>query len=260
MIFPIDLITLSLALCAATAWLPGHGREVFANNRAIFNWTEHRYMAKDNRIPVVSVVIGGGHGTIETVHDAIECGTPAVIIEGSGRAADILARAYKKSMEESDDQSLQEYVDGMLNEEFPKEESKKSAVQLVMYCLQNKDHMNVLQLDSSDSAREIDELILQALRKVNKNSGVDMMQLKLALAWKRIDAAKSLPSKLVLDDLMVTAIQNDQADFVKLFMTVENGIHFCDFLTPDRIRDFYAKLENTENNMEDDQGALQDGF
>ena len=61
--------------------------------------------------------------------------------------------------------SLQEYVNGMLNDEFPKEQSKKSAVKLVMYCLQNKDHMNVLQLDSSDSAREIDELILQALRK-----------------------------------------------------------------------------------------------
>ena len=41
---------------------------------------------------------------------------------------------------------------------------------------------------------------------------------------------------------MVTAIQNDQADFVKLFMTVENGIRFCDFLTPKRICDFYAKV------------------
>ena len=29
----------------------------------------------------MSVVIGGGHGTIKTVHDAIECGTPVVIIE-----------------------------------------------------------------------------------------------------------------------------------------------------------------------------------
>ncbi|KAI0224947.1 Transient receptor potential cation channel subfamily M member 2 [Lamellibrachia satsuma] len=125
------------------------------------------YNISDNKIPVVSVVIGGGHGTIKTVHDAIKCGTPAVIIEGSGRAADILARAYKKSMEEYDDQSLQECVDGMVNEEFPKEKSNKSAVKLVMKCLQKKDHMNVLQLDSSDSAREIDELILQALRKAD---------------------------------------------------------------------------------------------
>ena len=40
MISLIDLATLSLALCAATAWIPGHRREVFANNRAIFSWTE----------------------------------------------------------------------------------------------------------------------------------------------------------------------------------------------------------------------------
>ena len=36
MISLIDLMTLTLALCAATAWLPGHGREVFANNWAKF--------------------------------------------------------------------------------------------------------------------------------------------------------------------------------------------------------------------------------
>ena len=61
--------------------------------------------------------------------------------------------------------SLQKYVEGMLKKAFRKEELKESAVPLVMNCLQKKDHMNVLQLDSSDSAREIDELILQALRK-----------------------------------------------------------------------------------------------
>ena len=36
MISLIDLITLSLALCAATAWLTGHGRKVFANNQVDF--------------------------------------------------------------------------------------------------------------------------------------------------------------------------------------------------------------------------------
>ncbi|KAI0230691.1 Transient receptor potential cation channel subfamily M member 6 [Lamellibrachia satsuma] len=147
-------------------------------------------MSRSDKIPVVSVLMGGGHGTIKIVHDAIKCGTPVVIIEGSGHAADILARAYKKSMEESDDGSLQEYVKGMLKKAFPVEESEESAVKLVMNCLQKKDHMNVLQLDS---VKEIDELILQALLKVNKNSAIDtMMQLKLALAWNCIDAAKNL--------------------------------------------------------------------
>ena len=65
MISLIDLITLSLALCAATAWLPGHGQEVFANNRAIFSWTEICYTASNNRefvIPVFVICVNAYNG------------------------------------------------------------------------------------------------------------------------------------------------------------------------------------------------------
>ena len=45
------------------------------------------------------------------------------------------------------------------------EKKKESVVDSLMACLEKKDHMNILQLDSSDSAMEIDEIILQALLK-----------------------------------------------------------------------------------------------
>ena len=45
------------------------------------------------------------------------------------------------------------------------ESKKKSVVDSLMTCLEKKDHMNVFQLGSSDSAMEIDEIILQALLK-----------------------------------------------------------------------------------------------
>ena len=45
------------------------------------------------------------------------------------------------------------------------ETKKKSVVDSLMTCLEKKDHMNVFQLGSSDSAMEIDEIILQALQK-----------------------------------------------------------------------------------------------
>lgn len=51
-------------------------------------------------VPVVCVVLEGGPGTLETVKSAIQNGTPSVIVEGSGRAADILAYAYNNSKEE----------------------------------------------------------------------------------------------------------------------------------------------------------------
>lgn len=51
-------------------------------------------------MPAVCLVLEGGPGTLETVKSAIQSGTPAVIVEGSGRAADILAFAYNNSREE----------------------------------------------------------------------------------------------------------------------------------------------------------------
>ena len=50
-------------------------------------------------VPVVCVVVEGGPGTLETVMRALQSGTPAVIVEGSGRAADVLAYAYWNSHE-----------------------------------------------------------------------------------------------------------------------------------------------------------------
>lgn len=47
-------------------------------------------------IPAVCIVLEGGPGTLKTVHSAIKCGTPCVVIKDSGRAADILAHAYSR--------------------------------------------------------------------------------------------------------------------------------------------------------------------
>ena len=51
-------------------------------------------------MPAVCLVLEGGPGTLETVKSAIQSGTPAVIVDGSGRAADILAYTYNNSREE----------------------------------------------------------------------------------------------------------------------------------------------------------------
>ena len=51
-------------------------------------------------VPIVLLVLEGGIGTLETVREAIQRNTPAVIVKGSGRAADILAYAYQNAKEE----------------------------------------------------------------------------------------------------------------------------------------------------------------
>merc|ERR1712150_430678 len=101
----------------------------------------------------------------------------------------------------------------------------------VRECLEKRDHMTVFRLDGADSAKDIDLAILQALLKVNKSSPID--QLKLALAWNRIDVARSEiftddekwePGSL--DDVMYTAILDNKVEFIKLFL--ENGASLRD--------------------------------
>ena len=46
-------------------------------------------------VPVITLLLEGGTDSIYKVKDGLENGQPCVIIEGSGRAADILAYGYR---------------------------------------------------------------------------------------------------------------------------------------------------------------------
>ncbi len=52
-------------------------------------------------MPIVLLVLEGGENTMATAAAAINSGTPVVVIQGSGRCADIIADAYSmtKSIE-----------------------------------------------------------------------------------------------------------------------------------------------------------------
>ncbi len=45
-------------------------------------------------VPVVLLVLEGGENTMATAAEAIKKGTPVVVIQGSGRCADLIAGAY----------------------------------------------------------------------------------------------------------------------------------------------------------------------
>ena len=46
-------------------------------------------------VPVVLLMLEGGENTLATAAEAIESNTPVVVIQGSGRCADLIAYAYK---------------------------------------------------------------------------------------------------------------------------------------------------------------------
>jgi len=49
-------------------------------------------------VPVVVLVIEGGHMTLNTAYQAIKTETPVLVMAGSGRAADFIAAAYENPL------------------------------------------------------------------------------------------------------------------------------------------------------------------
>lgn len=52
-------------------------------------------------IPIVTLLLEGGRDAIRIIKDRLKEGISAVIIEGSGRAADIIAYAYRNATKNS---------------------------------------------------------------------------------------------------------------------------------------------------------------
>ncbi|CAL1535907.1 unnamed protein product [Lymnaea stagnalis] len=196
------------------------------------------------KIPVVLVVVEGGPGTMETVQKSLEKGTPAVIVKGSGRAADFLAYAYEEAMKSCYRNNKLTYTDDFdkkieeqVKKAFEKAKEQISVVNIVKKCLEKHNLISVFDLEKSESVKDIDREILCALLKANKSDCKS--QLNLALAWNRCDIARqqiftSENRKKLKDQLgdlheeMFTALVQDKTDFVQLFL--DNGVDIKKFL------------------------------
>jgi len=50
------------------------------------------------KVPVVVLVLEGGHNTLNTAYHAIKTETPVLVLAGSGRAADFIAAAIENRL------------------------------------------------------------------------------------------------------------------------------------------------------------------
>ncbi|XP_078332506.1 transient receptor potential cation channel subfamily M member-like 2 isoform X3 [Crassostrea virginica] len=223
-------------------------------------------------VPVVLLVLEGGPGTLETAHQAVANNTPIVIVQGSGRAADILAYAYQNSTGEEIGATDQEgktkkitqtifeaSVEAEIRNQVEENFGKKNLVshcEMVKETLKNRDLVTVFEfsIGSRGSSKDIDRAILQALLRANKDQIFD--QLKLALAWNRIDIAKSeiftddrFIQPNMLFEIMQSALILNRVSFVELLM--DNGVNLKDFLTLKRLLKLYnhRDLIDSSSNM-----------
>uniref|UniRef100_A0A8C4KPN2 Transient receptor potential cation channel subfamily M member 3 n=1 Tax=Dromaius novaehollandiae TaxID=8790 RepID=A0A8C4KPN2_DRONO len=196
-------------------------------------------------VPVVGLIVEGGPNVISIVLECLreEPPLPVVICDGSGRASDILSFAHKYSEEGGIiSESLRDQLIVTIQKTF--NYSRNQAHQLfviLMECMKKKELITVFRM-GSEGQQDIEMSILTALLKGTNASASD--QLSLALAWNRVDIARSQIFVFghhwpvnSLEQAMLDALVLDRVDFVKLL--IENGVNMQRFLTIPRLEELY---------------------
>ncbi|CAB4001045.1 transient receptor potential cation channel subfamily M member 2-like, partial [Paramuricea clavata] len=215
--------------------------------------TESKSSTGSIEVPVVMLVLEGGPGTVKTMTEAIKKKIPAVVIDGSGRAADVVAFAYKHTIPNTKngknihviDPDYKELVEAKVVEVFG-ERNLENVYSMIEDVLEDEKMVTVYRLDEGgNTSRDIDLAILKALLKASRSS--PLAQLNLALAWNRVDVAESdiftENIRFKSEDLhnpMLTALLDEKADFVRLFL--ENGLSMMEFLTVERLCVLYRSV------------------
>ncbi|XP_056268534.1 transient receptor potential cation channel subfamily M member 5 isoform X2 [Pseudoliparis swirei] len=194
-------------------------------------------------IPVLCLLVHGEPRILERMHKGIGNSTPWLILAGSGGVADMLVTLMNKGCWDA------EAVHELLLDTFPNEHHGTDVSNWVKLIKKILDHVHLLTVhDPEQESTELDTVILKALVKACKSQSQEAQdfldELKLAVAWNRVDIAKSdifngdVDWKACdLEEVMMDALINDKPDFVRLF--VDNGVNLAEFLTYGRLQELY---------------------
>ncbi|XP_051741445.1 transient receptor potential cation channel subfamily M member 4a isoform X2 [Ctenopharyngodon idella] len=223
-------------------------------------------------IPVLCVLIAGDATMLERVDLSLKNTTPWLVLAGSGSAADLIAGILKDlstplsppvspTLPTADEESsksasveLRDRVRERIKKHFPSETELEKLVDQGLSIYHNRDLITVFRGDK-EGPDDFDTIILKALVRAAKRDSNDASEyteeLKLAVAWNRVDIAKS---ELFHGDIqwryedmeesMTDALVNDKPHFVKLF--VENGLNILDYLTYHRLECLYSSLSDCD--------------
>ncbi|PWA29146.1 hypothetical protein CCH79_00006272, partial [Gambusia affinis] len=194
-------------------------------------------------IPVLCLLVHGEPRILKRMCKGIGNFTPWLILAGSGGVADILVTLMNRGCWDADS------VHELLLDTFPNAHHSTDISNWVKLIQKILDHRHLLTVhDPEQESSELDTVILKALVKACKSQSQEAQdfldELKLAVAWNRVDIAKSdifngdVEWKACdLEEVMMDALVNDKPDFVRLF--VDNGVNLGEFLTYGRLQELY---------------------
>ncbi|CAF4040031.1 unnamed protein product, partial [Rotaria sordida] len=223
-------------------------------------------------IPIVQILIEGGVSSILTVCESIEAKTPVIVIDGTGRAADLIAHEYKLLYGEQI-RSRKQYEKIANDEKSPLKTYKKKKYfgekpdksiitkanrEKFIRMITSKEGyflLNSFKLEANDHELRLDDAILEA--QINAAILTDNEQrqnskkLKLAMAWNKYDkvaqdilttqSATDWPD-LQLDDALREALLKNSVNFVELL--AEYGASFERLRRLINISDLYKYLDD----------------
>uniref|UniRef100_A0A3Q3QVF4 Transient receptor potential cation channel, subfamily M, member 5 n=1 Tax=Monopterus albus TaxID=43700 RepID=A0A3Q3QVF4_MONAL len=194
-------------------------------------------------IPVLNLLVHGEPKILKRMYKGIGNLTPWLILAGSGGVADILVTLVNRGSWDTNT------VHELLLDTFPNAHHSTDISNWVKLIQRILDHGHLLTVhDPEQESSELDTVILKALVKACKSQSQEAQdfldELKLAVAWNRVDIAKSdifngdVEWKACdLEEVMMDALINDKPDFVRLF--VDNGVNLGEFLTYGRLQELY---------------------
>ncbi|XP_072257010.1 transient receptor potential cation channel subfamily M member 2-like [Pyxicephalus adspersus] len=206
------------------------------------------------KIPIVCVVLEGGPGTLDTIYNSMCNNTPCVIVEGSGRVADIIAQVANLSSSRITINLIKEKLQILFSDTY----DSFTEAQIIMWTKKIQDIVRMGSLltilrEEKVGDQGMDVAILQALLKASHSADYNGQenwdhQLKLAVSWNRADIAETqiftedwtwMPSDLY--PCLTLSLIEDKPSFVRLFL--DRGVSLADYLTGDTLTYLYNNTD-----------------
>uniref|UniRef100_A0A8C5CQX4 Transient receptor potential cation channel, subfamily M, member 4a n=1 Tax=Gadus morhua TaxID=8049 RepID=A0A8C5CQX4_GADMO len=219
-------------------------------------------------IPVLCMLISGEAKMLQRVDHSLRKAIPWLVLGGSGPAADLITEILEEvSLGSSPSSPLPEGGEGgegpstelrdrvreKVRRHFPAEANLEKLVDWVLSIHKNRDLITVFhqeQEGSDDFDTVLLKALVQASKRVASHASEYTEELKLAVAWNRVDIAKSelfngdIHWKYEdLEDSMTDALVNDKPQFVRLFC--ENGLNILHYLSYSRLESLYRSLADS---------------
>uniref|UniRef100_A0A3B3UE44 Transient receptor potential cation channel, subfamily M, member 5 n=1 Tax=Poecilia latipinna TaxID=48699 RepID=A0A3B3UE44_9TELE len=190
-------------------------------------------------IPVLCLLVHGEPRILKGIGNS----TPWLILAGSGGVADILVTLMNRGCWDADS------VHELLLDTFPNAHHSTDIsnwVKLVraMHTAGRQTLTKICTCQVLNTGIKVGHTGKHTCKSQSQEAQDFLDELKLAVAWNRVDIAKSdifngdVEWKACdLEEVMMDALINDKPDFVRLF--VDNGVNLGEFLTYGRLQELY---------------------